>query len=500
MDSKAQKKPESYKKIKEIGKGACGKAYLVQAETSKEYAVIKQIDVNQYRSKSEREKVYLEAKVMEGLKHKYIVGFKEVYKTKSNKVCIVMEYADGGDLASKIRKYANARKHMSEETVLDMFTQICLALKHIHDRKIIHRDIKAQNIFLNKNGDIKFGDFGVCRVLDATFEKAKTGVGTPYYIAPEILNDRPSYTNKADIWSLGILLFELCKLDVPIKAAGLPDLYRKIKNFRTVPSLPRQYSKDMSDLIKSMLITTPSKRPSVVDLLAHPCLSSRVSKFLSQEEQNEEFSHTVIHNFDILNKKKKGKAPLGRPISARNAKPPMVEEAKGTPKSSNSKMSSGASKKTPGGFTPRKISDKFSRPGSANKFARQNSAGSLGVGSRQSSAKKALGVKDFNKPAQTPKLGLGARKFSAGALHARKNSHGFAGRNSPSKQQKYSFGDKYGKPSPSQTPKAGGGAKKLGAKAPIGFQRPSSARAAGAQKANGFGGGYAGGVNNRRLF
>lgn len=162
-------------------------------------------------------------------------------------------------------------------------------------------------------------------------------------------------------------------------------------------------------------------------------------------------------------------------------------------------MGSGSSKKTPGGFTPRKVSDKFSRPGSANRFVRQNSAGSLGAGSRQSSAKKALGVKDLNKPAQTPKLGLGARKFSAGALHARKNSHGFAGRNSPSKKQNYSFGDKYGKPSPSQTPKAGGGAKKLGAKAPIGFQRPSSARAAGAQKANGFGGGY-GGVNNRRLF
>lgn len=412
-----------------------------------------------------------------------------------------MEYADGGDLASKIRKYANARKHMSEDTVLDMFTQICLALKHIHDRKIIHRDIKAQNIFLNKSGDIKFGDFGVCRVLDATVDKARTGVGTPYYIAPEILNDRPSYTNKADIWSLGILLFELCKLDVPIKAAGLPDLYRKIKSFRTVPALPRQYSKDMADLIKSMLVTRPDKRPSVVDLLAHPCLSGRVSKFLSQEEQNEEFSHTVLHNYDILNKKKGGKAPLGRPISARNVKPPTREEAKRTPKPISSKMGGGLAKKSPGGLTPRKVSDKFSRPGSANRFVRQNSAGSLGVGSKQSSAKKALGVKDLNKPAQTPKMGLGARKFSAGALHARKNSQGFAGGKSPAKPQKYSFGDKYGKPSPSQTPKAGG-AKKIGAKAPIGFQRPQSARAAGAgaKKANGFGGGYAGGVNNRRFF
>jgi NIMA (never in mitosis gene a)-related kinase len=119
-----------------------------------------------------------------------------------------MEYAEGGDLAQRINTAKTQRSSFSEETILDWVTQICLAMKHIHDRKIIHRDIKAQNVFLAKDSSIRLGDFGVARILDYTVAKAHTQVGTPYYIAPEILKGR-AYTNKADIWSLGILIYEL---------------------------------------------------------------------------------------------------------------------------------------------------------------------------------------------------------------------------------------------------------------------------------------------------
>lgn len=143
------------------------------------------------------------------MNHKYIIGFKEVYKTRGGKVCIVMDYADGGDLAKAITKAKTSRTSISESQALDWFTQICLGMKHIHDRKIIHRDLKAQNIFLmSSDNSIRLGDFGVARVLDYTVAQAQTQVGTPYYIAPEILKGR-SYTNKADIWSLGILLYEI---------------------------------------------------------------------------------------------------------------------------------------------------------------------------------------------------------------------------------------------------------------------------------------------------
>ena len=100
-----------------------------------------------------------------------------------------MDYADGGDLTSKIKeaKEVGAANLLSEDTVLNWFTQICLAIKHCHDRKILHRDLKAGNVFLMKNGIVKLGDFGIAKVLSSTVEKAVTIVGTPYYLSPEII-------------------------------------------------------------------------------------------------------------------------------------------------------------------------------------------------------------------------------------------------------------------------------------------------------------------------
>ena len=91
-------------------------------------------------------------------------------------------------------------KLLPEDTILEWFVQICFALKHVHERKVLHRDLKTQNIFLMASGQIKLGDFGIARVLDATKDYAKTMVGTPYYLSPEIIEDRP-YNFKSDVWS-----------------------------------------------------------------------------------------------------------------------------------------------------------------------------------------------------------------------------------------------------------------------------------------------------------
>ena len=104
-----------------------------------------------------------------------------------------MTYVPSGDLYSKI----NSQKGRSfpEAQVLDWFVQLCLALKHVHDRKILHRDIKTQNVFLTKSGMVKLGDFGIARVLSSTAELARTCIGTPYYLSPEICENKP-YNNK----------------------------------------------------------------------------------------------------------------------------------------------------------------------------------------------------------------------------------------------------------------------------------------------------------------
>ena len=136
---------EVYNKIKLLGEGAFGKAFLVECQSDKSMAVIKQIVISKM-SEKERIETLKEAQILQIFNHPNIVRFRESYKTKKGHLCIVMDYADGGDLAKKIEDQKG--KYFSESEILDWFTQICLGMKHVHDRKILHRDIKCQNVFL----------------------------------------------------------------------------------------------------------------------------------------------------------------------------------------------------------------------------------------------------------------------------------------------------------------------------------------------------------------
>ena len=206
-----------------------------------------------------------------------------------------MDYADGGDLSMKIKEQNG--KLFSENEILNWFTQVCLAIKHIHDRKILHRDIKSQNIFLMKDGRVKLGDFGIAKCLNQTIDKAKTYVGTPYYLSPEIINSQP-YDFKSDIWSLGVLLYEICALKMPFDASNLPQLYIKIITCK-YPPLSNKYSKELHLLVKSMLNETSIKRPNIKQILDVPIIKSRIGNFLNDKEYAKEFSHTVLHNFNL---------------------------------------------------------------------------------------------------------------------------------------------------------------------------------------------------------
>jgi NIMA (never in mitosis gene a)-related kinase len=153
------------------------------------------------------------------------VHFIEVYKTKKGKLCIIMDFADGGDLQQKCKDQRG--KPFAEAQILDWFTQICLGMKHIHDRKIIHRDLKGQNVFLTKKGIVQIGDLGIAKVLSGTLAKARTQVGTPYYLSPEIVQSQP-YTLSTDVWSMGVMLYEMAALKPPFDAPSLQMLSMKI--------------------------------------------------------------------------------------------------------------------------------------------------------------------------------------------------------------------------------------------------------------------------------
>lgn len=154
-----------------------------------------------------------------------------------------------------------------ESEILDVFTQICLAIKHIHDRKIVHRDIKSHNIFLDSNGFVKLGDFGIAICLNYTLDKVQGGIiGTPYYLSPEVIHNKP-YSFKSDIWSLGVLLYEICALKMPFDANNIPLLSLKIIK-GTYNSLPISYSAELRSLVKSMLNLDETKRPNINEILS----------------------------------------------------------------------------------------------------------------------------------------------------------------------------------------------------------------------------------------
>lgn len=242
-------------------------------------------------SEEEKKETLDEAKIMENLSHPNIIHFREVYKTKRGKLCIVMDYADGGDLQKYLKE---TKKYLKEEQILNWFTQICLAIKHVHDRKILHRDLKSQNIFLTKSDFIKLGDFGIARVLGHTKDVAKTVVGTPYYLSPEIIENRP-YSFASDIWSLGVLLYEMCCLRPPFDAGSLHELASKILKGK-YSAIPSFYSENMTLLINTLLKVNPKDRPNINQILKFPLLSDRVASFLDEDTFKDEFSHTIIHN------------------------------------------------------------------------------------------------------------------------------------------------------------------------------------------------------------
>lgn len=155
---------------------------------------------------------------------------------------------------------------------------MCLAIKHVHDRKIIHRDIKAQNIFLTQGGGVRLGDFGIARHLQLTLQKIKSVVGTPYYMSPEICENK-DYSFKSDIWSLGVILLEMCLLKPPFDANSLTSLALKISKGDYLPP-PKHYSIDLRRLAGDIMQIDPNKRPSITEILKYPIVKSRIDHFL----------------------------------------------------------------------------------------------------------------------------------------------------------------------------------------------------------------------------
>lgn len=267
-----------YVKIRTIGQGSSGKALLVQDHDGK-YYVMKLIDVGSMDRKQRRDAIN-EVRVLSLLRHPYIVSYRESFSENCT-LAIVMDYADGGDLHQRIKRTRRAGQSLSERQILRWFTEAALALKYMHDKHVIHRDFKSQNLFLTGLDRLRVGDFGISKILENTAAFARTSIGTPYYLSPEICQEKP-YTFSSDVWALGCVLFEMAALRVPFDGQSIQALVRKIVRGQ-VPYVPPQYSIEMRQLCSDLLHRDQTQRPTATDIIQRRYTQDEIRRMLYEE-------------------------------------------------------------------------------------------------------------------------------------------------------------------------------------------------------------------------
>lgn len=292
-----------YIKKKKIGRGSYGEAWLCEPASGGPVCVVKIMDLPKM-SNRDIQYAYSEIKCLSLVKHPNIIRYYED-REEGDSLLIAMEFADGGDLDRQIKqRAANGSHYFQEHEVLFMFLQICMALDHIHTKKMLHRDIKGANIFLTSTGVIKLGDFGFSHEYEETVSNAVAGTfcGTPYYLAPELWENK-KYSKKADVWSVGVLLYEMLALKRPYTAQNMRGLMEKVLEGKFPPP-PPHYSQDMRELVAFILDRDPDKRPAVRDILQHPYMKEGMKLFLEAVDKspkiNAETKAELQQNVDKL--------------------------------------------------------------------------------------------------------------------------------------------------------------------------------------------------------
>ena len=205
-----------------------------------------------------------ENNILKSINHENIVKYIDSFKDKDS-YSIIMEYCDNSDLLNYIENIKKEKKVIEPKIIYIIINDICLGLNEIHDKNLIHRDLKPDNIFIGKDYKIKIGDFGISKKLDGTIH-AKTIAGTKNYMAPEIIKGE-KYTNKIDIWSLGCIIYELCTLNICFECDYELGLINKILKGEHGKINLKIYDIEYQNLIDLLLNTNYEKRPDIKEVL-----------------------------------------------------------------------------------------------------------------------------------------------------------------------------------------------------------------------------------------
>ena len=261
---------ESFDFLEELGRGSQGTVWLARRKSDGREYVIKQVQVLGKNPRWKQEALN-EVRVMASLRSPFIIAYEDCF-VNADHLNIVMEYASRGPLANRINECQEKGAPLSESEILSYFIQICLGLRHIHAQRVIHRDIKPLNLFVDASDCIKIGDMGLSRMLSANTHMANTGIGSPYYLAPELCEGKP-YGHKSDMWSLGVVLYELCTLRHPFAASNPAALIMRITQGAYKPlgsESTDRASPLLTELVAGCLRLSPELRFDTCDILAHP--------------------------------------------------------------------------------------------------------------------------------------------------------------------------------------------------------------------------------------
>ena len=266
---------DDFQIVSKIGEGAYSLVYKVRRLIDGNIYALKKVKLINL-SEKERKNALNEVRLLASVKSKFVVSYREAFfDEKDNTLCMVMEYADGGDLYQKIKENRKSQILFEESDIWRIFIQLVKGLKALHELNILHRDLKSANVFLMKDGSVKLGDLNVSKVFRKNMGYTQTG--TPYYASPEVWNDKP-YDTKSDIWSMGCVLYEMTALKPPFRAKNMEGLYKKVieGNFIRIPS---KFTNDLYKIIQILLQVKPEKRPSCAEILQNPIILKRIEFF-----------------------------------------------------------------------------------------------------------------------------------------------------------------------------------------------------------------------------